>query len=60
MVKQPVIDELADELVEQIVMTLYPSADVYAETKEGEFELKRKYDEVRTRIVNILECGLNA
>ena len=59
MVKQTVINDLADELVEQIVMTLYPSADVYAETKEGKLELKRKYEEVRERIVNILECELN-
>ncbi len=60
MVKKVVIEALADELVEQIVMTLYPTADVYAETKEGELELKRKYEEVRDRIVNILECELNS
>lgn len=59
MVKKSVIVDISNELVEQIVMTLYPSTDVYADTKDGDFELKRKYEEVRERIEDILECNLN-
>ncbi len=59
MVKQAVLEETATELTEQIVLSFIPDAEVFAPTKEGDFELKRKYEEVHDRILAILKSNIN-
>lgn len=59
MVETKELIEITDELLEQIVMTLYPDKDIYKETPDGELRIKKKYGEVRVRIYNILDTNLN-
>ena len=59
MVSKVVLNETADELTEQIVLSFDQEAIVYAETKEGDLEIKRKYEDIRTRIYDILNNNLS-
>lgn len=59
MVKTQVLEDTATELTEQIVLSFLPDEDVFVPTKEGDFELKRKYEEVHERILGILKSNLN-
>lgn len=58
MVKTKKLIELTDELMEQIVLTFYPEADLYKDTEDG-LRVKKKYGEIRERIYTILNNDLN-
>lgn len=59
MASKKLLEIMANELTEQIVLTLDENAVVFVETKEGDFSLKRKYEEVHDRIYAILDSNLN-
>lgn len=59
MVKQALLEETATELTEQVVLTFNENAEVFAVTKDGDFDLKRKYEEVHDRILAVLKSNLN-
>lgn len=59
MVNSVVLNVLADELTEQIVLSFDQDAVVFAETKDGDLEIKRKYEDIRCRIYDILDNNLN-
>lgn len=59
MVKLQKLMEITDELMEQVVLTFYPEANIYKETKEGQLDIKKKYGDVRLRIYTILKNDLN-
>lgn len=59
MVDTVTLSVTADELTEQIVLFFDQDAVVFAETKDGELEIKRKYEDIRNRIYDILDNNLN-
>lgn len=59
MASKKLLEVMANELTEQIVLTLDENAVVFVENKEGDFSLKRKYEEVYDRIYAILDSNLN-
>ena len=59
MVKTKELIEITDELMEQIVLSFNPKADIYKETEEGALRIKKKYGGIRERIYVILNNNLN-
>lgn len=59
MVKVKELIQTTDELMEQIVLTQHPNADIYKDDKDGELRIKKRYGELRTQIFSILNNNLN-
>lgn len=59
MVDTVTLNITADELTEQIVLFFDQDAVVFAETKDGDLEIKRKYEDIRNRVYDILDNNLN-
>lgn len=59
MVKLKELIETTDEVMEQIVLTQHPDADIYKDTADGQLQIKKRYGGLRVQIFTIMNNNFN-
>jgi hypothetical protein len=59
MVKLKELIETSDEIMEQIVLTDHPNADIYKDMPDGQLRIKKRYGDLRVQIFTIMNNNFN-